>query len=79
MKIGKYILIGFAFDVLDWVGLGLIPVLMDVVDVFAALFWYSKLGVVGLASAIELIPLVDLAPTNIILGFMADQKEGKKK
>lgn len=79
MKIGKYIVIGLLLDIFDWIGFGLIPGLADIVDVGAAFLFYRKIGVAGLASMVELVPGFDLLPTNIVLGYMADQKENKNK
>jgi len=57
----------------------MIPVLGDLVDVVASLYWFKKLGPIGLAALIELVPMLDLLPTNLALGYMADQKGGKKE
>lgn len=75
MKIGRYTLIGFVLDVFDWIGIGMIPVVADIVDIGAAIFWTVKLkNPLGLVAGIELIPLVDILPTNIAIGYYADQK-----
>lgn len=78
MGIGIYTIIGIALDLFDWVVIGSIPVVGDVVDALATLFWLTRLGFLGLIAGIELIPVVDVLPTNIALGYLADQK-GKQK
>ena len=74
MKFGKYAGIGLALDMFDWLGIGMIPGLGDIVDVAATFFWMSKLGPLGLIEAIECIPGVDLLPTNVILGVIVDTR-----
>jgi hypothetical protein len=81
MKIGKYTIIGAIFDLVDWIGIGMIPVFGDVLDVAATIFWFvSGVGLVGAASLIEVVPLADILPTNIVVGLYADNKikAGKK-
>ena len=81
MKIGKYTLVGFCLDFFDWIGLGMIPILADIIDVAAALFWYKITGALGLVTLVELVPLADFLPTNIAIGLYADShtdKEAKK-
>lgn len=73
-----YTIIGLLFDAFDWLVIGMIPVLGDIVDIFATAFWFTKLGPTGLIAGIELIPLVDILPTNIVLGFMTDQRGAKQ-
>ena len=73
-----YTIIGLLFDVFDFLGVGLIPILGDIVDIIATAFWFTKLGPTGLIAGIELIPLVDILPTNILLGYMVDQKGAKQ-
>jgi len=71
----KYTALGFLFDLVDWIGLGLIPILFDVFDFFTMLFWITKLKAVGAIGVIEFIPFYgDVLPTNIVLGFLADKK-----
>ena len=74
MKFGKHAVIGLALDMFDWIGIGMIPILGDVVDVVATFYWMSKLGPIGAFEAIELIPFADILPTNIMLGMMVDGK-----
>lgn len=69
---------GGLLDLFD-LGLGMVPLLGDAIDVLASLYWFKKLGPVGLAGLIELVPMLDLLPTNLALGYMADQKGGKKE
>ena len=72
-----YTFLGFLFDLFDWVVVGSIPLLGDVVDIIATAFWYMRLGPLGLVDAVELIPFADVLPTNIVLGYLADHKGGK--
>lgn len=70
-----HIAVGVAFDVIDFLGLGLIPILGDALDVVAALYFYKFLGIVGLVGLVELIPLADILPTWTALGIYAAIKE----
>ena len=70
-----HIAVGAAFDAIDFLGLGLIPILGDVLDVVAALYFYRFVGIVGLAGLVELIPLADILPTWTALGIYAAVKE----
>ena len=79
MKLGKYTLLGFFLDLVDWVIVGFVPVIGDGLDVLSILFWYWILkSPVALVGAIELVPLADVLPTNILLGLYADSKGGKR-
>jgi hypothetical protein len=73
----KYTLIGFALDLFDWIGIGMIPIIGDVVDAAATIFWYKVVGPIGLTSAIEIIPGLDILPTNIAIGLYADYRGAK--
>lgn len=55
--------------------MGLAPGLGDIVDLAGMLYFLKVLGPVGAASALELIPLADVLPTNLALGFYADREE----
>jgi hypothetical protein len=75
----KPVFVGLCFDIVDWVIIGLIPIVFDVFDFLCGLYWYTKVGAVGLASLIEVIPGLDVLPTNIALGVYAGMKEDKKR
>ena len=70
-----HITVGFALDVIDFLGIGLIPILGDVVDVIGALYFYRFVGVLSLAGLVEIIPLFDILPTFTALGIYAAIKE----
>lgn len=76
LNIGRHTLVGLVLDIFDWTCVGLIPVLGDVVDVAALLYWIRCAGVVGLTEALELIPLpiFDILPINTVLGLYADSR-----
>jgi hypothetical protein len=74
----KNTIIGLALDVFDWLVVGSIPILGDIVDLAATAYWLKVLGPIGFAAAVELIPVADILPTNIALGIYADQKAGRK-
>ena len=78
MKIGVNTVVGGLLDLFDF-GIGMIPIVGDAVDILASLYWFKKLGPTGLVGLIEVIPGLDLLPTNLALGYMADQKGGKKE
>ena len=67
-------LVGLLLDVFDWVAVGMIPGAGDIIDVIGAIWWYKQLGVEGVAAAIELIPGLDILPTNLVLGLLADHR-----
>ncbi len=72
MRFAKHACVGLALDTFDWMLLGMIPGLGDVVDVISTVYWTAVLGPVGLIEAIELVPGADILPVNIALGMMAD-------
>ena len=74
-----HIAVGVAFDVIDFLGIGLIPILGDVVDVIGALYFYRFVGVLGLAGLVEIIPLFDILPTFTALGIYAAIKEKRRR
>jgi len=75
----QYKLIGLLFDVVDWIGLGMIPIIFDVFDILTMFFWYKQLGTLGLAGVVELIPGADVLPTNVVLGYLKDKELSKRK
>lgn len=76
----KYLIIGLLLDVFDWLIVGALPIIGDVVDFLGSFYWYTKLGPIGFAGLVELIPggVTDMLPTNIVLGYLADKHGGKK-
>ena len=74
-----HIAVGVAFDAIDFLGIGLIPIVGDVIDVVAALYFYKFVGLVGLTGLVELIPLVDILPTWTALGIYAAIKEKRRR
>ena len=74
-----HIAVGVAFDIIDFLGIGLIPIVGDVIDVAAALYFYKFVGVVGLAGLVELIPFVDILPTFTAIGIYAAIKEKRRR
>jgi len=76
LKIGRHTMVGLALDIFDWTCVGLIPILGDVADVAALLYWVRFAGIVGLAETLELIPLpiFDILPINTLLGLYADSR-----
>ncbi len=73
----RHVLVGVALDALDYLALGFTPIIGDFIDLAGAFYFYKVLGPVGLSSALELVPLADVLPTNILLGIYADMKRGK--
>lgn len=72
MRFGKHAMVGLVLDIFDWIGIGMIPGLGDVVDVVATVYWTKTLGPAGMWEAVEIVPGVDLLPINIALGMIAD-------
>jgi len=58
-------------DVFDYVGVGLLPVVGDVVDIMGACLLFYLMGPVGLASLVELIPFLDVVPTYLAITLLA--------
>lgn len=77
MKI-RHTLVGIVLDGLDYLALGLLPVMGDIIDVIGAIYFFKVLGPIGLVSAVELMPMADVLPTNIFLGLWADHKGSGK-
>ena len=75
----KYILIGLAFDVVDWLIIGMIPILFDILDIGTMFYWYKQLGTLGISGVVELIPGADILPTNVVLGYLKDKELFKRK
>ena len=73
----KHTLVGLALDAVDWLGLGLIPILADAIDLVGTVYFTKVVGLAGLAGLIELIPLADVLPTYTALGIYADLKARK--
>jgi hypothetical protein len=69
------LIIGIFFDILDWFGIGMLPILGDIVDLASTAYWIHRLGPLGIASAAELVPLADVLPINIVLGYLADKQK----
>jgi glycine cleavage system H protein len=74
MKIGFFTFVGLALDIFDWLLVGMIPGLGDIVDVIAVVVWTVILGPAGLLEALELIPGMDILPFNTALGMLADSR-----
>jgi hypothetical protein len=74
MKI-HHTLVGLLLDILDWLGLGIIPGIGGLIDTVGTAYFLKVLGPVGAASALELAPFADVLPVNIALGLHADHNE----
>ncbi|MEM4301545.1 MAG: hypothetical protein QXQ70_03125 [Candidatus Caldarchaeum sp.] len=71
-KIGvSAILVGGVLDILDWLGAGMVPVIGDVIDLVGIAYFWRLLGPMALVGLIELVPVLDIAPTWTALGFLA--------
>ena len=70
----RHILIGVMFDLLDFT-FGWIPLLGDMLDVLAMIYWYMQVGLPGILAGVELIPLADILPINVALGLYATSVE----
>jgi hypothetical protein len=76
-KLGRNTLLGLLFDIIDWVIIGSIPVVGDVLDVLIVLVWLGRIGMVGFIAGFELIPVMDVLPINLAIGVYADLKEAE--
>ena len=63
--------IGIALDVFDWLGVGLVPILGDVVDVAGTLYFAKVIGPIGFGGFLEIIPLADILPIFSLFGVIA--------
>jgi len=72
MKI-HHTLVGLLLDILDWLGLGIIPGIGGLIDTAGTAYFLKVLGPIGAASALELVPFADVLPVNITLGLYADR------
>jgi hypothetical protein len=73
----KHTIVGLILDIPDWLGFGLIPIVGDLLDIIGTIYFTKVLGPIGIAGAIELIPLADVLPTFTCLGLYADMKGEK--
>jgi hypothetical protein len=71
-----HLAVGFAFDLFDWLIVGLTPILGDLVDILAAVYFYRAVGLIAVSGLIELIPGVDVLPTWTAIGLYASMKGG---
>jgi hypothetical protein len=68
-------LVGLLLDILDWLGLGIIPGIGGLIDIAGTAYFLKVLGPVGATSALEFVPFIDVLPVNIALGLYADREE----
>ena len=70
--------VGFGLDLLDWLLVGMIPLVGDVLDVVGFLYFYfkAKVSYVAAIGAIELIPGLDILPTWTAIGLYAARRQG---
>jgi len=74
----KHTLIGLLLDIPDWLAIGSIPIIADILDIIGTVYFTKVLGPAGISGVIELIPLADLLPTFTALGLYADMKKGEE-
>jgi len=74
----RHIIVGLLLDIFDWLGMGLIPVLADIVDLIGVAYFYRVLGPVSLAGLIELVPMLDTLPTFTAMGAYAYMTGGRR-
>jgi|GEM_PF-3397847 len=54
---GLALLVGLIFDIVDWLGVGLIPGVGDVFDLIAVGVLFKLVGPIALFGAVELLPV----------------------
>ena len=59
-------------DLIDYLGIGMIPILGDLVDFITAILLYPYLGVYAFGWLVEIVPLVDVVPTFTLLVIAYD-------
>lgn len=79
MRRWRYILIGFLFDLPDFLGFGLIPGLGDVFDLIGVAYFYSIIGKESLLGLIEIFLAADVIPTFTLLGIYATFQDKRRK
>ncbi|MEM1949381.1 MAG: hypothetical protein QXY50_02815 [Candidatus Caldarchaeum sp.] len=72
------VVVGVLLDLLDWIGVGLIPLLADIADLVGVAYFYRLLGPAALAGLLELVPLLDTLPTFTALGIYTYMRGGAR-
>jgi hypothetical protein len=72
--------VGIALDIIDYLGIGLLPILGDLIDLAGIVYFWQveKLKYYSLIGAVEFIPLADILPTFTFLGILAGTRKGKE-
>jgi len=65
------VIVGAFLDILDYLLVGFIPILGDIVDLIGVAYFWRALGPVSLAGLVELLPGLDILPTYTALGVLA--------
>jgi len=89
VTVGTNVITGALLDMTDFVLVAsILPILGipfdivgQIIDVAGVCFWYLKTrSFVGLLPAIELIPsgILDLLPSNLMIGYYLDNHKGEK-
>ncbi len=79
MKTGiQPLIIGAFLDVLDYILIGSIPIIGDIVDLIGVAYFWRVLGPFSLAGLIELMPAFDILPTYTFLGILAYLGVGRR-
>lgn len=66
------ILIAAVLDVIDLIGIGLIPIAADVIDIIGIIVLYPYIGIYSLMGFFELVPIIgDISPTFILSVVLA--------
>lgn len=68
---------GLLLDVFDWLLVGAVPVLGDVVDLIGIAYFWKHLGPMALVGLLELVPLLDGLPTFTALGVLTYLREDR--
>ena len=61
-------------DGIDYVGVGFVTILGDVIDIISIPIMYKLLGnnLLAVLGAVELVPLADIFPSNTLLALIVD-------
>jgi hypothetical protein len=74
----QHLVVGALLDLVDYLAVGLVPILGDIVDLIGVAYFWRVLGPVSLAGLLEAVPGMDVLPTFTALGAYAYMTGGRR-
>jgi hypothetical protein len=74
----QHIVVGALLDLVDYLAVGLAPILGDIVDLIGVAYFWRVLGPVSLSGLLEVVPGMDVLPTFTALGAYAYMTGGRR-